>query len=199
MSTKQEPKDPVVRAEEQLNRARLALAETTRETSDRMSEADALRERIGERPDQREAQAWAAAVIVHEARIAYLGKRRPALEAAVREAEVGLKEALAARAQAEITQQDETLDALNGQINAGLAAMLQAVEEHERIVAARDELAHQHDLPTPGRRRFLFAPATLRSKECAVLRDRLDLRYALGGIREHAAAVGGPVGMIPSA
>jgi multidrug efflux pump subunit AcrA (membrane-fusion protein) len=175
--------DHVKQAEERLNRARGELAENTRETSDRLTEVDGLRQRIGQNPDERQAQAWAASVVIGESRLAYLSKRRPALEAAVREAEAALTEARASKAQAEIDAQNATLDRLNNEIIEGVARVLDCIEEHERIIAARTELAHAHGLTTPGRMRFLFPRNILLRRECELLRDRLKLAH-VDGIRE---------------
>jgi chromosome segregation ATPase len=175
--------DHVKEAEERLNRARGELAENTRETSDRLAEVDGLRQRIGERPDHRQAKDWLADVGIAEARIEYLGKRRPALEAAEREGETALTEARASKAQADIDAQNSTLDRLNNEIIEGVARVLDCIEEHERIIAARTELAHAHDLPTPGRMRFLFPRKMLLRRECDLLRDRLKVEH-VDGIRE---------------
>jgi len=198
MSTKQtEPKDPVVAAERALAEAQEALHKNLEEQQQRTKAVAELEEALGETPDGKDVLRSGAMIAVHTARLKRLARDERVLHQAVTAAEAGLKQAEAARTQAEITGQDKTLDRLNGMIIEGLATMLKRIEEHEAVVSARDALAHAHDLPTPGRRRFLFTAPVLRSRGCELLRDRLDLRHALGGIQVKPAEGLPSVGFVP--
>ena len=191
MSTKQtEPKDPVVAAERALAEAQEALHKNLEEQQQRTKAVAELEEALGETPDGKDVLRSGAMIAVHTARLKRLARDERVLHQAVTAAEAGLK-------QAEITGQDKTLDRLNGMIIEGLATMLKRIEEHEAVVSARDALAHAHDLPTPGRRRFLFTAPVLRSRGCELLRDRLDLRHALGGIQVKPAEGLPSVGFVP--
>jgi hypothetical protein len=171
---------PVTLAEQQLAQAQAALAANVKESQERAEALARLREQVGADPEGKDSRAQAQDIIRHDARVTYLDKHRKALEVAVVDAEVVFREAQAVRAQAEITAQDSVLDALNGEIIEALAALLVKIEEHEGVVAGRDNVAHEFGLPAPGRRRFLFPKQQLRSHAADLLRDRLRLEHAVG-------------------
>jgi hypothetical protein len=199
MGTRRNDVDPVRTAEAQVGRAQAALKANLEEQEQRTRAVAELEEAMGADPDAKGAVVMGAQARVHEARIRRLLKDERTLQAALKEAEAALVKAKADQAQKQITAQHATLDRLNAAINEGLATLLRLIAEHEEVVTGRDRLAHAHDLPLPGRRRFLLAPAALRSREADLLRDRLKAEYAFGGVQVKAGAEAPPVGFVPSA
>jgi hypothetical protein len=189
--------DPVTVAERNVSEARARLAANAKEDQERTQAVARLDEAMGANPDTKDAERMGAQARVHEARLRFLARERKALESAVRDAEAGLKQTKADAAQTEINRQAETLDRLNAEIITGLAALLDRIAEHERIITRRDLLANEHDLPTPGRMRFLFPGHLLRLDACKVLRNRLHMRHALGGIQQKPAETGPPLYAVP--
>jgi len=172
--------DPVAQAEQALAGAKATLAATSEEIQAREMEVARLREEIGSDPSAKETEAKATRVVVAESRLGHLLRQRPGQEAAVREAEGAVKAAEAARAQGEVDGANQTLDTLNAQIGEALNNLLALIRQHEGIIVARDALTRQFNLPTAGRRKFLFPTHLLRSNACEVLRARLDIRMATG-------------------
>ncbi len=178
--------DPVRAAEQALAEAKARLAATTEEIEAREAEVARLREEIGASPDATDTETKAMRCMVAESRVTHLERQRPGQEEQVRSAEAAVKQAQAAKAQGEIDGQAGTLDDLNRQIVAGLERLLDLIGQHEGIVRDRDTTARAFNLPTPGRRKFLFPGHVLRSPACETLRARLDVRMATG-IKEQRA------------
>ncbi len=179
--------DPVRAAEQALVEAKATLAATTEEIQAREAEVVRLREEIGADPDGRDSETKAMRCLVVESRLSHLHRQRPSQEAAVTQAEAAVTQAQAAKAQVEIDMTNAALDSLNTDIGRALTVLLDLIGQHEALVTSRDLVAKEHKLPSPGRRRFLFARHLLTSAACEVLRTRLDVRLAEGGIREQRA------------
>ncbi len=194
--------DPVAQAERALADAKSRLAATAEELAVREAEVARLREAVGADPDGRDAETNAMRCVVAESRLGHLRRQQPTQEQAVQAAEAAVTRARQDAAGRQIDGTNGALDALNSQIGAALEALLGLVAQHEQIVAARDQLAREYDLPTPGRQRFLFPRHLLLTPACDVLRARLDVRMATG-IKEARPPValnpfsGAPTAVLP--
>jgi small-conductance mechanosensitive channel len=182
-SKRDDTSDQVTLAEQQLAQAQANLDANIKERQERTQAVTRLDEAMGANPDAKDAERMGAQARVHEARLRHLDRERKALEKAVVDAEAGLKRAESERAAQDIRSRDGLLDRLNAEIIEALAVVLVKIDEHEEVVAGRDVLAAQFELPTPARGRFLFPKQQLRSHACDLLRDRLAIEYGLGGVQ----------------
>jgi multidrug efflux pump subunit AcrA (membrane-fusion protein) len=126
-------------------------------------------------------------VIALEARTRHLDEELVALEKQVGAAEAALTAAKKALAQSEVDAMAAELQAMSAKIVTALTEAARLVAEHERVGIAMREVAEKHALPTPPKCRWLLPRELVKSSGAELLRARLDVRHALGGIKEASA------------
>jgi len=112
--------------------------------------------------------------------LASLERVRRQLVAALADADTKLKQAEAAKAQAEIDALGQEMETLNGEITKTLEQVAALIEQHARFHAQASEAAGAHGLPSPPKHRWLLPRELIRSKGAEALRAALDLQHAVG-------------------